>query len=463
MALTRRGFVAGLGSVPVATFASGLHAAPPRGLPASVLEGQFDWQSALRPGEFRDSAAVLHLVPHDGRLFAGVHVGRGARSYFFRLDEPGGRWVVDHDFGPFTSRTGALAAVTFGTDGTGSAIQPVTLLLGATDQVRGRRQGPIDVPVHVRDDATGRWMPTVLGQMHGQQAIFRCVAVHRDAVTGADMVFTGLSPAPLGIFSGTCDPAQPGRIRWSAAPEFEADTLDDRAQRRKVFGFARANGVLYASTTETILRRVDGPNPAWEEVFAGRAERTLTYPGFGVEPIRGITAVPAPDGKGEQLLIVWNNAVRRLDPARGFAQVVEIELLPFLGREIGTQAEYVQGAFNDVPRIEVPGKDDPFWWIGLNVRYDPAALAASPAPPPHDKGFARTGWFLERRVRAGTTTFELRAVFDPRAPDDWLDSPRVLVPSPFARDEGRVFYAGGFNPHDARPAPTAWVYRGTIR
>jgi hypothetical protein len=46
--------------------------------------------------------------------------------------------------------------------------------------------------------------------------------------------------------------------------------------------------------------------------------------------------VRGPDGTGGQRLIVCDNAVRRLHPARGCAQEVAIDLPPRLGRGIDT-------------------------------------------------------------------------------------------------------------------------------
>jgi hypothetical protein len=104
---------------------------------------------------------IMHLVGHQGRLFAADSYWCDSRNIWYggrdpnigwahvlRLDRSGGPWVVDLELGPQHLRPEILKEVTFHTDGTGKPLpKPVTLLLVSTFNVSREDRG---LPVRPR-------------------------------------------------------------------------------------------------------------------------------------------------------------------------------------------------------------------------------------------------------------------------------------------------------------------------
>ncbi len=103
---------------------------------------------------------IMHLVPHQGRLYAGNSLWMESdrqvpkACQILVLDSPHGPWKVDHQFTKRNLRLAALRSFTLTTDGSGKAIRPVPMLLAAPDvTVHGT------VQIVSRDDTTGTWAP----------------------------------------------------------------------------------------------------------------------------------------------------------------------------------------------------------------------------------------------------------------------------------------------------------------
>ena len=272
------------------------------------------------------------LVPHQGRLYASnclwmeTDPSVPKACQIFVLDSPKGQWRVERQFATGSLRCSVLKEITFATDGRGQAIAPVTLLLTAPDV----RSGPVEV--YCRDDATGEWSASVLGTAT-RATTTRSLGLHRDKVTGIDRIFAG--NRPLGVMSGVYDPAAPGRIRWDKKAEVEAPAGE------RVMGFCDCNGIFYCATTRHIYRRTDGAAPAWKDVYFCEKE----IPPCG---IRGLTAVPNPGGKGEVLWFVALRKVRRLDPAAGFKETIELDMPEFLTEKLGLKVSFALSAYNEL-------------------------------------------------------------------------------------------------------------------
>jgi poly(A) polymerase len=255
-----------------------------------------------------------------GRISPGWKVPRGLRS--FGSGGSAARWRVDHAFDerlpdgrPRDLAISALEEVTFATDGSGARLAaPVHLLLAANWDLTGTAR------VFSRDDATGTWAAASLAQdrpMPGVLPQVRSLAGYRDRVTGIDRVFAGQDPR--GVFSGTYDPAVPGRIRWGAAPELDlsgvsAAGLSGRDGHLRVSSFAECNGRLYAAIGQQIYERTDGAEPHWRLVYANR------YPGRSETGLRGLTAITNPSGQGQALFAAVEGSAARLvrvDPRNG--------------------------------------------------------------------------------------------------------------------------------------------------
>ena len=290
-------------------------------------------------------------------------------------------------------------------------------------------------------------MPGVLPQV-------RSLAGHRDGLTGIERVFTG--QGPHGIFSGTYDPAVPGRIRWGAAPELDlsgasAAGLSGRDGHLRVSSFAECNGRLYAAIGQQIYERIDGAEPHWRLVYANR------YPGRSETGLRGLTAIASPSGQ-VLLAAVEGSAARlvRVDPRDG-SEDTELDLADFLGNAWGMRARYVIAAYNDMAKARVPAGGDALL-IGIEAFIPPSApLAAGHSLV--NVGYGRLeagGWYLVRRAPG---RYDLRQVAAPAGKP--LVATRSIRVSPFARGSDAVYFAG----YDANKVPahdTAWIFCSTI-
>lgn len=210
---------------------------------------------------------AMNMATHRGSLFVGMATVREPaghsdnRSYVYRLDSAEGRWILDATFPPDTGRVDALESVRFATDHLGAPLaSPVELLLASTNWA-SRTAYP--VRVYVRDDEAGQWIETTVGApLRTYEA--RQLAVHRDQVTGVDLVFVAASDAPLGIYAAGYDASAPGRLRWRREPELLAEVARGEP---KWFGLAEANGALYASN------RVRSSGASTGLLRVGRASR----------------------------------------------------------------------------------------------------------------------------------------------------------------------------------------------
>jgi len=414
-------------------------------------------------GRFAGGTEMRLLAAHAGRLYAGNGYWEdrpgpeGAQgAQILVLDQPGGRWRVDHDFAepmpngrPRDLAVGALGEAVFAHDGAGRPLpRPAALLIASTWDLGGASR------VFTRDDATGTWSAVTLAEDRPEPHFLpqiRSFATHRDSATGADLVFAG--DAPRGIFAGVFDPAAPGRVRWGAAPELDASGLGTSglggaSGKVRVSSFAECNGRLYAAIGQQVYERIDGPRPQWRVVY------TNPRPGFSETGLRGLTAVAVPGG-GEQLLAAIEGSAARLvriDPASG-AETTELELLPFLARAWGMRVGYTIAAYNDMTRLRRAGRGEALVF-GLEAFIPPGA-AVAPGHAVVDVGYGRLesgGWYI---VRWPDGRFALHRI-DARFPRP-LVSVRAIGASPFAGDDA-LYFAG----YDANKAPahdTAWIAR----
>jgi len=418
-------------------------------------------------GRFMGGTEMRVLAAHAGRLYAGNgywadHPGpeglQGAEILV--LDGPGARWRVDHGFDermpdgrPRDLAVSALAEATFATDGSGARLPtPVSSLIAANWDLTGTAR------VFRRDDATGAWTGASLAQDRptpGSLPQVRSLGRHRDRATGIDHVFAGQDPR--GIFRGAYDPAVPGHIRWTAAPELDlsgvsAGGLSGRNAQLRVSSFAECNGRLYAAIGQQIYERTDGAEPQWRLVYANR------YPGHSETGLRGLTAIPSPSGRGEVLLAaVEGDAARlvRVDPRDG-SEVTELDLADYLGTTWGMRVGYVIAAYNDMTKTGNPGGETLL--IGLEAFVPPSA----PIAAGHNivnVGYGRLeagGWYL---VRHPGGRYDLRQIAAPSGRP--LVATRSIRVSPFPQERDALYFAG----YDANKVPahdTAWIMRSSI-
>jgi len=418
---------------------------------------RLSFQPSMAAG-FRDTngklvagTEVMHLVPYKGRLYASTSLWMEndpavpKACQVLVLDSPQGPWRVDHQFTRNNLRYGSLKAVTFTTDAQGKPIAPATLLLAAPDVFRG------PVQVYCRDDQNGEWSASELGTVT-KYATTRSIGSHRDTVTRIDRIFAGNDK--LGVIGGYYAPAEPGHIRWEKSAELATPAGE------RVMSFCECNGMVYCATSRHIYQRRDGPAPDWKEVYFCPKETSPSG-------IRGLSAVPNPAGSGQVLWFAALSKARRLDPADGFKETIELDIPAYLTRELGMRVTYALAAYNELLPFTVPGTAEPFWVFGFECCYPARVVNADPQlktraqkkenPPAY---FAPNARYCIRHAAGANITFAVAEVTDARQP--LLVSTRVIAVSPFVEDHGKALYFGGFDCNSVPAHNTAWIYRAEL-
>ena len=254
-------------STPTTTPAAS-NCAPAATAPETVAPG---WQASYRAGcldvggNLMGGSELMHLVAHDGMLFAAVgywedtaNINYGGTNssegwaQILRLDSPGGQWALDLTMKGVV-RPDILDSVTFTTNGTGAPLsQPVNLLITAACL------GNAGADLYTRNDTTGQWATSkIVSGPTGPGCDARADAVYQDPITGVDRLFISLGD--LGVYSGVYDPTAPGDILWGHTSE--SGPVDVRP-----LAITEANGNLFASSGALIYQRVNGPSPSWRVI-----------------------------------------------------------------------------------------------------------------------------------------------------------------------------------------------------
>lgn len=391
-------------------------------------------------GKLMGGTELVAIVEHGGELYAtsgfswdkpGEDPAPGAQILV--LDRASGAWRLDYEL-PKKNWRASLASVTFTTDGHGRKLAtPVSKLVAAPSDPGGQ------IDIYSRDDETQQWLKTPLAS-NTRLVSVRALFGYRDKVTGVDHIFAGT--LPNGIYSGAYDPSVPGGIRWGQEPEFAGYS-------QRAMGFAECNGELYLSALPSLYKRIDGPSPRWVEAYKLSTE--FHKASFG---LRGLTAIPNPSGKGEVLLAALEGGpsrVVRIDPAAGFEETVELDVLDFLGRHWGRRPTYAIVAYNDVLALRDPATGKQVHLIGISATY-----AALKDEHPMTEWETR-GWYLIRRDEG---RYELRQILDPAAssmPD--LVGTRTIALSPSG--DGIVYF-GGYDPNRNPSHNTAWIFAAPL-
>ncbi len=415
------------------------------------------WEQSFKAGMINESTGkpirgteIVHLVAHKGRLYAGNGYWMDTRgketipwSQVLVLDSRHGTWTVDLALGPPHLRVTALESVTFTTDGDGKALAaPVNLLLAASDIQGGHRQ----TNIWTRDDGSNRWVKTTLHGDPKYRRSTRALVVHRDRKTGVDRVF--VAAGALGIYSGVFDVQQPGKIRWGREAELGPVTIRPMA-------FAEANGSLYASAGVSVYRRKDGASPVWEEVYSDNTREHWELGG-----IRGLTAVPSPNGSGESILFSHTDRILRIDPNDDHKATVELQIRQLLQESLGTPVTgSIIAAYSDMLPLRDPATGRTVHVMGVEGRIERGGRNKAYRPDTFF-GWYAGGSYLIRESDRGYRLKEVNGRWAPGKPK--LVAPRTFVVSPFADDVGGQVYFAGFDANFFPALDTAWVFRASI-
>jgi hypothetical protein len=425
-------------------------------------------------GRWMGGTETMSLLAHQGKLFAGLGDWMDTPYGKPKGDQPwtgaqvlvkdsaAAPWRVDVRFGDDYLRTESLFSAVFTTDASGARLaSPVTMLIAGPSDWNAA--GVRWATAWTRDDDTGRWTRTQVAQ-EPRHAGVRSFACHVDAVTGVNCLFAGVSQGQ--IFRGGYDPAAPGRLRWHPEPELTGTG--------RPMCMAEANGVLYAacgikserSDSGGLFRRIDGRSPKWELVY--RWPYLLKEQGDEWAILRGLTAVPGKEkGPGPlttlgvldpflfQVLIgtrTHTGVVERIDPMRGHAATVELDIRAYFAKAWGIPA--YQGpclsAYNRIVPATHPVTGERIHLIGVWVEHP------QQGGPPYNGSY-----YLVRR-RDGA--YEWGAVYDfdhPIQAGSGLHGTRAIEVSPFPEDNLRVFYFGGHDCAFRESHNTAWIYRAS--
>jgi hypothetical protein len=418
-------------------------------------------------GVYLAGTETMNFAVHQGKLYAGVGLDLDTLIRQPNPDEttPGpqilvrasakGDWYQDHAFSAINPadqrrlfrRLTALQEVTLARteDPSGNAVdlaQPVSLLIAGltTNYSAGGA-------IFIRDDEQNTWVESPFPQeLAPVLDEVRAIGLYRDPITGVDRVlFGGRSnqpSKPSAIVSGVYDPTVVGKIRWNPQPELTG--LDVR-----VMAFAELDGALYCAAKPSVYKRtINGPSPAWQEVYSYPPPAKLSA------GLRGLTTVLAPDGNGEVMLGGTERHNRSILAFRSTDlrhPVVELNVSEFLSPLLGTPPDgYGIEAYNDMPPATDPDSGETVHLIGLGVGDSPTAEDA---------------WFLSRTMSAEYALHRVPHFDHPEAfpADAPLRGLRAMIVSPFPEDAGRVLYLGGFDTHVQPCHNSAWMVRVGLR
>jgi hypothetical protein len=441
---------------------------------ASVSVHADEWEKSFTAGQrdangrYMGGSETLHLVGHAGKLYAAVGYWFDERNIFYggddprtgwaqilRLDSPNGEWQVDLDMGGRHLRPETLKEITLTTDGQGALLdKPITLLVALAFSIDREKTLAHSF---TRNDLTGEWVKSVIfsgPKIKGGNSM-RDIRVHRDTVTGIERIFATVGRN--GIFSGVYDPNEPGFIKWDSTPEM--GPVDTRP-----LAIIKANGSLLFSAGRLIYQRIDGERPSYRIVHdMSDLAATVNGPLGG---IRGLTAVPNPNGPGDALLFAWNSSITdrgvvyRLEPdtSGGYSRHKEVTIADLTSDYLGgTPVNFVIAAYNEF--LAVPGADKGETEylvgfesvIGLKNKHPVKVINKS-------EGKVRLYRGAMYAIRDADLKYRIEEVNGRIQADDRpLVAPRCYVRSPFEGED--AIYFGGHDGNGFKSTNMAWIYK----
>jgi hypothetical protein len=424
-------------------------------------------------GQFMGGTEAMWLAGHKGKLYAGIGYAQDQSvedpkpgAQILRKDAPDAPWQVDYCFGPMCMRVEGLVSCLFTTDFQGKKLdKPVRLLVASPSELPQARGMSA---VFIRNDTTGQWQRSDIAA--GNLGV-RAFGSHVDKVTGVHALFAGMNRG--GIYRGSYDPTAPGGIRWETQAERTAVTGYNSDGKiydfSRILCFAECNGDLYMASRITLdaaglpvdgglYRRLDGPKPSWQLVYRWPVEKGVLQSRY----LRGLTAIPDPHGGKHQVLLAnfeYPGILVHFDPthvdANGFiAAEQELDIKTFFNTAWDTPTARRRGAiaaYNRFLPVTDPKTGDQLWLCGAWVEHP-----GSPNPPNNGSCY-----LIRHRDGRYDWGYIANAAL-PLPAGQKHTGCRDIEPSPFAGEEGRVFYFCGYDGGAGPSHNTAWIYRGTL-
>lgn len=398
-------------------------------------------------GQLTGGNEIMQIVTHKGKLFAGNSywqefdtINNPRSCEIIRKDNSTSNWQVDKDFNTANLRIGSMKSFTFNTDFTGASITPDTLLITVPNDNSGQ------VNCWVRNDATNTWGFNTLATIP-TSVNCRALGFHKDPTTNICYVFAGLMN--YGIFRGSYNASLPTKIQWTLTPEFVTPPNE------RVMGFTVCNNILYVATSDGgighIYKRTDD-SATWTLV-------KTTTGGPQAEDLRGLSAVPNPNGAGDVLWYSWNKKASRIDPFANYSETVEYSYTDSLTNQLGIQVQYIIAAYNDnIPVFNPTNANEDIRLIGIELKYNANALQSDPRP--NWNGWGIDGQYYERHQNGNNIYYVRKYILNNSTTvTDTLIATRTICISPFAGDNGKVLYAGGMDCNSIPMSRQAWIYR----
>ena len=314
----------------------------------------------------------MNLVNHKNMLFAGTATAfeyknyTGHTAFIYVKQYSNSAWKLDTYFEKGSERIGAMESCQFFNDKNGNTIKngPVSILIAAT--IRTGRRGPGPVEVRIRDDQSEKWKTVELHFGNYNKYNIREISMHRDSVTGADMVFIASCPHPLGLISGVYD-QKSNKIVWANKPEL---TYQPERGTPKWFGMDEVNGVLLASNNRYIYRRIDGKNPRWIKVADLRTESNRKN-----AEIRGVTSVFCYKETGwhEKNMLLFSSRMSMWimkvpkNASEKHEMKKELDLLKLVKSKLSKSIVFAEAAFNRLNLTVSKNANTQFRCIGFQV------------------------------------------------------------------------------------------------
>lgn len=434
-------------------------------------------------GRRMSATETLHLVAHQGRLFAGTG-SRGilpnpptpadlgtnwTGAQILIKDSPTSHWRVDELVPPIFRlhlRVEALAALTFTTQGRQPLDSPQTLLAAGLSDIATTGSTVASVRTRVEGSPEG-WEHSHVATTAAPAHVIS-FGSHVDRVSGVHFAFAGLANGE--IYRGGYVEALSARIAW-------ASNSVELTQHGPITSFAECNGRLFAASgvrrppgggagtaTGGLLVRRDGVG-RWDTVWTPPTPSDPSAPPT-VSELRGLTAVPNPNGLTNEVLLLarsWPGVIERLDPDTNSSTplAVELDVRDFFARQrqddrIRTSSVTV--GYTSFTPARHPVTGEAIHLIGLWLE-DPSFNAPG--------GVLDGAWL----IRHHDGTYEAASVgpqLDPStpAPVAGFRATRCLALSPFPEDHGASFYLGGYDTGEdavGAAADTAWIAAGNWR
>jgi len=402
-------------------------------------------------GQYMGGTEILHLVGHNEKLFAAsgywmdkpyaidLRMRPWPGVQILRLDNSSSEWIVDVTLPGPSIRATALESIRFKTDGFGKQLnRTINLLVVGTQEIWGSGR------VLTRNDNTGNWEMTTLGESPEISNTIRAFIVYHDNITGVDRLFAAAGVE--GIVSGVYNSSSPGCIEWGAKPEIESLPM-------RPMGFAICNNHLYVSSETSLYRRMNGEHPSWKKVFTSTivSPDKVTSAGGG---IRGLTTISSPGDNSQSLLFFLNGMIIRVEPSNDYKEILECNLQEMLTERLGQKVESVLGAYNDMVFLSSNEPNETLiFGVEIGLGYKGVLISGRPFYGNWDGG----EWIV---IRNDAYDYDLSRIDNGYGLSPSLVAVRTIEPSPFANDEDAL-YVGGFDCNYYASRNTAWIYQGS--